>query len=204
MREGVEPPNPCCLFQEGVLSVGPATFSILPGSLYDRDAYLSVLTDSDKRFRRSRRQLSEERREAILYSEWDTITDVELTADHIAFFREAGASEILLTLITTDPEDAGVNRNSVRQEAKRYVFYGDLDGDPEEFIYNGGVFFAKMWDGDLYGAYRHADMNNAVLLDSVFGEGRINSARPDSDSPRVSELDPDRFFICSLPAKRSY
>lgn len=128
-------------------------------------------------------------------SNYESIEDVELTMDHLAFFRESGASELLLTLIEVDPEDSGVNRNSARREAWRYVFYGDLDGNPEDFVHEGGRFFTKMWNGELYEAYRYeADMTNALLLESVFGEDRINSARPHSDAPRVSELDPDRFF----------
>lgn len=123
---------------------------------------------------------------------------MDLTTDHIAFFRKAGASEVFLTLIDTDPEEAGGVHNSVRQEARRYLFYGDLDGDPGDFTHEGGIFFTRMWDGDLYEAYRHADIASGPLLESVFGVERINSARSD-DAPPVSELDPDRFFFCSLP-----
>lgn len=161
------------------------------------------MDESDTPSRPSRdrkRQLSEERRLEVQLRGWETGADVRLTAAHKSFFREAGASEEFLTLIEADPEGAGVNRNSVQQEASRIVFYGDLDGDPEDFTHKGGRFFTAMWDGDLYEAFRHeADMVNAILLEGVFGEDRINAARPHADAPKVSELDADRFFICSLP-----
>lgn len=129
-------------------------------------------------------------------SDYESTEDVELTEDHLAFFREAGASEVFLTLIDADPEEVGGFHNSVRKEAKRYVYYGDLDGNPEEFTHDGSIFFAKMWDGDLYEAYRHyADFASGPLLRSVFGEERINTAKPDPESPEVSEIDPDRYFI---------
>jgi len=129
-------------------------------------------------------------------SEYNSVADVDLTSEHFAFFREAGASEIFLTLIQTDPKDTVVNRNSVREEAKKYVFYGYLDEDPENFTHEGGFFFAEIWDGNLYEAFRNqADIVNATLLEAVFGESRINEDRPSSDAPKVSELSPDRFFI---------
>lgn len=151
--------------------------------------------DPTSRPYRSRR-LSKESREAAMDSEYDSAADVELTSKHFAFFREAGASEIFLTLIQADPKDAGVNRNSVQEEARQYVFYGYLDEDPENFRHEGGFFFTEIWDGNLYKAFRnHADIVNAALLEAVFGENSINKNRPSSDAPKVSELSLDRFFI---------
>jgi hypothetical protein len=127
---------------------------------------------------------------------YDRIDDVELTSDHLDFLRKAGASEAFLTLIETDPEEADLSRNSAQREVKKYVYSGDLDGDPEEFTHNGGVFFSTIWDGNLYQAYRYkADAFNVVLLKSVFGEARINADRPHPEEPKVSEVDPEGVFI---------
>jgi hypothetical protein len=151
--------------------------------------------DSTSRPYRSRR-LGKANREAAIDSEYNSAADVELTSEHFTFFREAGASEIFLTLIQANPKDAGVNRNSVQEETRQYVFYGYLDEDPENFSHEGGFFFTEIWDGKLYEAFRNqADIVNAALLEAVFGESSINEDRPSSDAPKVSELSPDRFFI---------
>jgi len=91
-------------------------------------------------------------------------------------------------------------RNLVRQEVRRAIFYGDLEGDPSEYTHEGGACFSALWDGNLYEAFRHhADIIQCSQLESVFGEARINADRPDQNAPVVSELDPDRHFICLRP-----
>lgn len=127
--------------------------------------------------------------------EYTSVAEVELTSEHLAFFREAGASEIFLKLIQIDPKDAGVYRNSVQQEAKEYVYLGYDDENPEKFSYEGGFFFTDIWDGNLYEAFNKADLMNASLLKIVFGESSINEDRPSSAAPKISELSSDRFLI---------
>lgn len=155
------------------------------------------MDENDSTPRPSRlRRLIKTSREAAMTSEHTSVADVELTSKHFTFFREAGASEIFLKLIQVDPKDAGVPRNSVREEAQKYVYLGYLDENPEKFNHEGGFFFTEIWDGNLYEGFRNkADIVNATLLQAVFGETSINEDRPSSDAPKVSELSPDRFFV---------
>ncbi|MFO7927832.1 hypothetical protein [Natronomonas sp.] len=140
------------------------------------------------------------KRQASQNSNAEAIAAVELTSDHVGYFREAGASEVLLTVMEVDPEDAGLDHNPVRQEARRMVFDGDLDGTPEMFTPDGGRYFNKLWDGELYNAYRyHTPGTKTELIEAVFGEDQINANRPDSDAPKVSELSPIRFMFPPEP-----
>lgn len=115
--------------------------------------------------------------------EYETISDVELTIGNLRFIRDAGASEAILDLIKFPAESIGINRNSARQEVRKYVFWDDLDGNPDEFDHLGGHFFTAMWDGDLFEAWVRADLNNKVLMMEVFDEERIISAAIEQGKP---------------------
>jgi hypothetical protein len=141
------------------------------------------------------RGLDKASRTATPDSKYTSVADVELTTDHLTFFKEAGASEIFLKLVQVNPMDAGVHRNSTQEEAKKYVYLGYLEGDPGEFSHEGGFFFTEMWAGNLYEAFCKADINNSILLKEVFGENSINNDRESPDSPKISELSSDRFFL---------
>lgn len=107
-------------------------------------------------------------------SAFETVSDVELINNHIAFLSEAGASDRFIKLLQFSAEDVGIPRHSIRQEVKKYVFWGDLDdADPAAFSHIGGHFFGAMWDGDLFHAWTRADLNNKTLLLECFGEDVI-------------------------------
>ena len=101
----------------------------------------------------------------------DSRTTVELTADHYDFLRQAGASRAMIRVLKHDAD----RRNSANKEIKKYVRWGDLDTDenPEDFKHLGGHFFSALWEGDLFGAWRRADLNNKTILREVFGEEGI-------------------------------
>jgi hypothetical protein len=116
-------------------------------------------------------------------TEYESYTDVELTTDHMMFLSKAGASDLLIDLLTFPKEAAGVSRHSAREEIKSYIFFGEFESHPTDFSPYGGHFFSAMWDGDLFGAWLRADFNNKSLLRKCFGESRIISAGIESNQP---------------------
>ena len=108
-------------------------------------------------------------------SAYETISDVELTNEHIRFISKAGASDLLIDLLTFPKEEAGVPRHSAREEVRKYVYWGDVDtdADPATFSHCGGHFFSALWDGDLFEAWLRADLNNKSLLLECFGVDAI-------------------------------
>ncbi|QSG06362.1 hypothetical protein [Halapricum desulfuricans] len=116
-------------------------------------------------------------------SSYESIEDVELTDEHVAFLEAAGASDRFLELIRFPKEAARVPRHSTQQEVKKYIFYGDLGGDPAEFRYSGGHFFDAMWRGDLFGAWLRADLNNKALLRECFGVDALIEAGVQNGEP---------------------
>jgi hypothetical protein len=104
---------------------------------------------------------------------YETISDVDLTLGHFRFLREAGASDEMLDMVKAKPGLAGISRNSCKQEVKKYVFWESLEGDPEDFTPMGGHFFSALWDGNLFDAWRRADLNNKSLMLEIYGESRI-------------------------------
>lgn len=111
-------------------------------------------------------------------SEYNSVADVELTNDHYNFVRNAGASEMLIQLAQFSPQQAGVTRNSIREQIRQHVFWGDIseDNDPEQFSHLGGGFFTQIWEGKLYEAYCRADLNNQAILVTIYGTDRIIEA----------------------------
>lgn len=112
-------------------------------------------------------------------NEYSSLSDVQITEEHINFLRNAGASEELIEVITYSPEDnpgIGVSRNSAREEIKKYIIWGRIDSDknPQEFSHLGGGFFTQLWNGDLYNTYNRADLNNQTILTTVFGTDNID------------------------------
>lgn len=106
-------------------------------------------------------------------SKYDTTPDeIEITDDHIQFLREAGASEEFLDMVETDPEQYGVPENSAAQKIRSLIRTGDLNlsADPEDFRFCAGGFLTKLWNGDLFGAWRKADLNNTPLMLEVYGK----------------------------------
>lgn len=119
------------------------------------------------------------------------ISEIELTDDHRDFLWSAGASAVFMEILQKTPDDlpTTVDRNSARSEVKKYVKWGDLDGNPEEFQHIGGHFFDALWRGDLYEAFTRADLNNRKILLTVFGERRIDSHRTHPSYPTVARLE---------------
>jgi hypothetical protein len=106
---------------------------------------------------------------------YESISDVELTNEHIEFLRDAGASEMLIAVLRFNHTAIGINRNSARSEVQKYVYWGALDDDcdPAAFSHLGGHFFSALWEGDLFGAWTRADSSNKTILREMYGEHRI-------------------------------
>ncbi|SEL18983.1 hypothetical protein [Haloferax larsenii] len=119
------------------------------------------------------------------------LSEIELTADHFEYLYQAGASVALMTVVRKPLNElpSTVNRNSARDEIKKYVKWGEFKKDPSEFRPKGGHFFNALWKGDLYDAFTRADLDNRKILLSVFGEGAIDAHRPSNWSPTVSQLE---------------
>ncbi|UBF22665.1 hypothetical protein HRTV-25_gp84 [Halorubrum tailed virus 25] len=107
-------------------------------------------------------------------NEYESVSDVVLTNEHIRYMSKAGASDLFIDLLTFPKGAADVPRHSLEQEIKKYVFWGKLDEtDPADFQHVGGHFFGAMWDGDLFHAWTRADLNNKALLLECFGQDEI-------------------------------
>lgn len=126
----------------------------------------------------------------------ETISDVELTAENRVFLSKAGASDVFMDLLTFSEAEVGVNRHSIKEKIQSHAFFDRLGGDPETFAHSGGGFFRKMWEGDLFMAYCHADLNNKPLMRACFGKERIIQAGIESGEPsdyvrrKVAEYEP--------------
>lgn len=98
----------------------------------------------------------------------------------IHLLRVEGASDAFITVIQTDPEEAGAKKNSCRNEINKWIRWndGEIDEDALQRPGFGGGFFEKLWNGNLYEAYNHADANNQRILQEAFGLAYINRQRP--------------------------
>lgn len=113
----------------------------------------------------------------------DPTTD--LTDREKTLLRTAGASEELIEMCDVEIEslerDDGrpVDRHSVLMEVKKYTRkWKDLDEDSaSDYSHLGGSFFSKIWDGELYAAYNHADPNNRAIMAEAFDARQINRGR---------------------------
>lgn len=119
----------------------------------------------------------------------DPTTD--LTDREKTLLRVAGASEELIEMCETEidslerADGKPVDRNSVLEEVKKYIReWEDLDGDSAKgYTHVGGGFFSKIWDGELYAAYNHADRNNRAIMLEAFTTWEINNDRSTHQSP---------------------
>lgn len=119
----------------------------------------------------------------------DPTTD--LTDREKTLLRTAGASEELITMCDTKidslerQDGKPVDRHSVLQEVKKYLReWEDLDEDSAaDYRHVGGGFFSKIWDGELYAAYNHADYNNRAIMTEAFTTWEINNDRSTHQSP---------------------
>ena len=115
----------------------------------------------------------------------------DLTDEERNLLRRAGASEELLQLCNQSIEgvirDDGkeVDRHSVLSEVKKYLREWEnlTEENAHSFEHVGGGFFSKMWEGNLYAAYGHADYNNQALMFEQFGVRKINDDRPNHRAP---------------------
>lgn len=106
--------------------------------------------------------------------------DVAPEQELIHLLRANGASDAFLTVIQTNPEDAGVETNKLRNEINKWVRWndGEIDEDALQRPGFGGGFFEKVWHGEIGEAYGHADSNNKAILKEAFGVNYINRQRP--------------------------
>jgi hypothetical protein len=135
---------------------------------------------------------------------WKSRDDIEINPEHKEFLRKAGASEILITYLDSNPENFEAQENRIGREVRRDIWFGDLrlDANPEKYDPEGSRMFTKLWEGDLYGAYREAGIMDVILFESTFDEDRINADREDQDQPKVVELDDSRFWMCENPLQK--
>jgi hypothetical protein len=107
---------------------------------------------------------------------YDSISDVEITDNHVQWLREAGASPEFLSVLRFPLDQVdNVDRHSVQELIREHIYYGkiNLDKNPEDYSHDGGGFFTQLWDGDLYHAFRRGDPNNQEILRERFGEDPI-------------------------------
>lgn len=126
-------------------------------------------------------------------SNYDSVSDVELTEEHYDFLCSAGAAQPLMEIVQKTASELDVERNSAREEVKSYVFYGEFKKEPSEFSPYGGHFFTALWEGDLYRAFCRADGNNTRALLALFGALRINADRTNRRQAPIEKLRPSLF-----------
>lgn len=103
----------------------------------------------------------------------------------------AGASEELIEMCETEVDGLvrrdgkPVDRNSVLEEVKKYTRKWETldENSAPGFSHMGGGFFSKIWDGELYAAYNHADQNNKAIMAEAFDARQINEGRKMHQSP---------------------
>jgi hypothetical protein len=113
--------------------------------------------------------------------------DAEPERELINLLRESGASDAFITLLKTNSEDVGVERNSCRAEINKWVRWndGEINEEAVRELSFGGGFFKEMWNGELYNAFKRADSSNKAILTEAFGLAYINSQRP-AGRPKVT------------------
>lgn len=102
-----------------------------------------------------------------------------IDSEMLAAAREAGASDLFVTVAAVDPDAVYVSHNYVAREVAR-----TLDGVPPEErperlaadIDNRGSFMTALWEGDLSEALYHADGTNRPLLIRLLNDDVILSA----------------------------
>lgn len=101
--------------------------------------------------------------------QYETIQSVPVNDELIQAAREAGASEFLIRVLEVEPEDAGVERNSVRSEIQKYCYWADeVSANVIEGKHHyGGGFFQAVWNGQRGHARSRADSSNQKILDEL-------------------------------------
>lgn len=117
---------------------------------------------------------------------------VELTSEEKNLLKKAGASPEFIQMVSFNittmdrkrSDGKPVYRHSTLEEAAKYVRGTNhtspslTEENARSFDPYGGDFFQKMWDGQLFDAYRRADPNNAAIMLELFGTKRINEHKP--------------------------
>ena len=106
-------------------------------------------------------------------------TTAMIDSEMLAAAREAGASDLFVTVAAVDPDAVYVSHNYVAREVAR-----TLDGVPPEErskrlaadMDNRGSFMTALWEGDLAGALYRADGTNRPLLIRLLNDDVILSA----------------------------
>lgn len=98
--------------------------------------------------------------------------------------RAAGASEVAITLARTQVPGL---RHSVLEELQKWS-----DGTPtvesvEKAARLGGGFFQKVWEGDLVGAFLHADSNNQQLFHEAFALEELEAEATEYETRLIRE-----------------
>lgn len=87
------------------------------------------------------------------------LASIAMREHNAAELRNAGASELFVNYYLAAPEGA-----SARREVESGPFsLGELNDSPAL----GGGFFAALWNGNLWKAWRLADSKNATVLESA-------------------------------------
>jgi len=82
---------------------------------------------------------------------------------------DAGASEAFVSMYLSA---SGGRRHSVQEELDS-GYGGDVLADGDDPTRVAGGFFSKLWDGDVFDAFLHADGNNTPLMLEVFSPKQI-------------------------------
>lgn len=102
-------------------------------------------------------------------TEFDSISDVPVNSEFKNELRKAGASEILIEVISLDELPQGVDRNSAKQEVQKYAFWsGEISEETfRKYKSYGGGFFTSLWEGDMDMITATADSNNQKILQQI-------------------------------------
>lgn len=89
----------------------------------------------------------------------------------LADLREAGVTEAFIEVITTPASEAGVARNSARQEVLKYMDWMNEGDDIGDYLHYGGHFFQSLQDHREHEQIPgHADSTNRELLNYIFND----------------------------------
>lgn len=102
----------------------------------------------------------------------------KLTAEHVHVAKQAGASDVFVTLAIQHPEAADIENNMVTDKLVQLVEThdgevpdpSDVDESYVDAVETCGHFISYLWDGDLVNAMYRADLTNMRLIRNTFSD----------------------------------
>lgn len=108
---------------------------------------------------------------------YNSIQEVEVNETFMNALEDAGASKMFRRIVALDEDSlpAGVERNSVRQEARKHCYWADHVSAQvfKEKKHYGGHFYEAAWDGNVERAFGRADGNNQAILEQLGYRNRV-------------------------------